>query len=1622
MLNSQKFFKYIPFSKKIFTSYNFGKSLSGQRIGLTLGLASAIALSHHSVTLAQTAITGLTGGYESGSESNYSTTTANPCGNPPYGNPCGKPIDMEFGVGATNDYRVTGFRAATGNYSLVNLADAVKFRRINNANVTGERQLMLFERDTSDATGARIRSSYADSMEVGLLSDVANRGIDNAFANNGNNNQVAVNNLERIDYIINSGLDVPTAVRNDIGFLILERGGNDPFKIAAITSLDANGNPASFAPLRSVANTTWGRNGPTIQTSVMRREENETNFRPSHTVGNQTISGIYISLSDLNIPAGQTVYGYALFPSDIPANASSNNLVNLTGFPTNTSDASGQGGLDLMAGGGIYLADSLHTVSGTLYEDTNSDNSFNNGEATLPNGINVILYRDTNSNGEYDSGVDERVQTNSTARGNGGYNFIGVADGTYRVFVDTNDPDLPSNLVLGTPNNTEVVVSGSDQTNINFGFDPPFDYGDAPDTYGDASHRITASPTTYLGRIKPPDSEADTQLGSDAGAAAEGDDNDGNDDDDAFTSLPNVPATGNYSLDVPVTNTSGGNATLHGWIDFNKNGKFESGEYQSAVVSNTSPVNLTWAVPADTNPGDTYARFRLTNDTLSDNGSTDNIDERSIGNANNGEVEDYQVAIAPSNNTPPVISCPANFDLVSFNWSPDNDSQNGLVWSDSTTNSYNINGNLMTATLNERGSTSSLANGSTFSGAFPPPGSGLTWLMNTPDNTNTQNASFTITFASPVPVSQFVIADIDASNSNNPTTWHDQVKVSASNSGNPLPVLLTPDDSSIITVTASGDTAFTADGVGQTRNDLPDANLTTTINGFIDTITIEYQDGPRSQSDPGRHGIGVGSFVACYPRLDLGDAPDTDPGTGEGNYQTLTTDDGASHQIVSGIQLGATVDSDDGSLQNSDATADDADDTDNDDDGVTLAGNNLQSQSLTEGDSITLDIATQGSGVLNAWIDWNNDGDFLDDDEQIATNAAEGGAGDSDNNVAGIQLNVNVPNNATEGNTFARFRYSTDTDLIPTGTANDGEVEDYQIAIASATSSGNGGVCTADYGLVYSGQNNQIFAVHVESGASLQLTNNSRAIANGLSTDHVNRQVYYGEGNSLYAWSPLTNTHVLVDNNFSSYISPPPPNGFSISSGGAAFYNGSVYQGSDTGTFEIFKVDFVPGSNGLSIESVTPIGIDDLVQNGTLTGSPNWGDFIIDDNGVITANGNGGEGYWSYDLNDNTFNDLNENFNTNSQLAKDGQGRLWALGDGDIFQVQVSGNSLIEVPNTRKDTTDHSSFDAAECVRGASSIGDFIWNDINGDGVQDSDEEGIENVTVDLIWDLDGNGVIDANEPVLGTRTTDANGNYDFDELIFGNYIIDVTDTNSILSDSTLTTSTSTFAVNLAVGAIDFNNADFGYELLPLNPNLLLVKRITAINPGSSDEVQFNSFVNDDSNNDGDFDNDPDNDPNWPTDDNIYLRGATTVADIQPGDEVEYTIYFLSNGDEDATNVKICDVIPDNMSFVSNSYDGNSGIALLNSSASGATPTNLSNAEDSDEGRFYAPGAALPVVGDPPTNLCQKVDSTGNIISVGAAENINGAIVVEIDSLPEVTAPGTPDNSYGFIRFRAQIK
>lgn len=63
------------------------------------------------------------------------------------------------------------------------------------------------------------------------------------------------------------------------------------------------------------------------------------------------------------------------------------------------------------------------------------------------------------------------------------------------------------------------------------------------------------------------------------------------------------------------------------------------------------------------------------------------------------------------------------------------------------------------------------------------------------------------------------------------------------------------------------------------------------------------------------------------------------------------------------------------------------------------------------------------------------------------------------------------------------------------------------------------------------------------------------------------------------------------------------------------------------------------------------------------------------------------------------------------------------------------------------------------------SIGDFVWNDINKNGIQESGEPGIAGVTVRLL-----NGTTNA---IIATTTTDATGKYIFNDVPAGDYKVE---------------------------------------------------------------------------------------------------------------------------------------------------------------------------------------------------------------------------------------------------------
>ncbi len=162
--------------------------------------------------------------------------------------------------------------------------------------------------------------------------------------------------------------------------------------------------------------------------------------------------------------------------------------------------------------------------------------------------------------------------------------------------------------------------------------------------------------------------------------------------------------------------------------------------------------------------------------------------------------------------------------------------------------------------------------------------------------------------------------------------------------------------------------------------------------------------------------------------LDFGDAPNN-PQFGQ-NYPTLLAFNGARHYMYGNIRLGALIDDEVNGQPNIPATGDDINNLD-DEDGVTFIGK------MYVGKTANIQVVASINGFLNAWMDFNKDGDWTDAGEQIFTNAALVSGSNS--------LSFSIPSTALQGKTYIRFRFNTIGGLSDAGLATDGEVEDYRV-------------------------------------------------------------------------------------------------------------------------------------------------------------------------------------------------------------------------------------------------------------------------------------------------------------------------------------------------------------------------------------------------------------------------------------------------------------------------------------------------------------------------------------------------------------------------------------------------
>ncbi len=236
--------------------------------------------------------------------------------------------------------------------------------------------------------------------------------------------------------------------------------------------------------------------------------------------------------------------------------------------------------------------------------------------------------------------------------------------------------------------------------------------------------------------------------------------------------------------------------------------------------------------------------------------------------------------------------------------------------------------------------------------------------------------------------------------------------------------------------------------------------------------------------------------------------------------------------------------------------------------------------------------------------------------------------------------------------------------------------------------------------------------------------------------------------------------------------------------------------------------------------------------------------------------------------------------------------------------------------------------------------------------------------------------------------------------------------------DCTFTVATGFNSRNITATATttDGSNNTSEFSASPmLRANVLMIKRITAINgnilKNPNDDTPLHEFVEDPTST-------HDNNCSWPLSYdngtpgciNDYTIGAIDAGKVQPGDEIEYTIYYLNAGENKAFQGRICDRLNTNLTFQPNfdSVSPNTGIVLVENDG---VPKYLTNGADSDRGQLTTAalaGANCNLAANTLPNL------SDNVVVVDIASTANPLI----GSINQVNSTV----SHGYIRFKVKVK
>ncbi len=254
-----------------------------------------------------------------------------------------------------------------------------------------------------------------------------------------------------------------------------------------------------------------------------------------------------------------------------------------------------------------------------------------------------------------------------------------------------------------------------------------------------------------------------------------------------------------------------------------------------------------------------------------------------------------------------------------------------------------------------------------------------------------------------------------------------------------------------------------------------------------------------------------------------------------------------------------------------------------------------------------------------------------------------------------------------------------------------------------------------------------------------------------------------------------------------------------------------LFDGLSAGTYQVTIDSDSPLTTPDQFTIDLPANSENLIADFGLSAVASIGDRVwLDENGdgIQDPNEPGVEGVTVSlrDAGEDGVLGTDDDIITTTETDKDGLYHFDNLSP-NRYQVSVDEDNDLSTPSrVIVDLQAGTQMDDADFgLKQAGSIGDTVWFDSNGDGVQDPNEVGVGNIKVNLRA-AGADGVLGTADDVLKTTTTDNQGQYRFDGLSPDVYQV------SVLTEQNLTTPEQ-FSVELSAGET-YLDADFGINSL----------------------------------------------------------------------------------------------------------------------------------------------------------------------------------------------------------------